>query len=98
MPKGNLRICKEGHRFYKSSDCPNCPICERARKPNTGFLALLSAPAQRALIGAGIKTLKSLARHSETHIASLHGMGPTGIKILREALRKEGLSFRTEKK
>jgi hypothetical protein len=24
-----LKICSKGHRFYKSSDCPTCPVCEK---------------------------------------------------------------------
>src|SRR5688572_25877276 len=80
---GTLKVCNQGHRFYKSSDCPTCPICEKARRPSAGFLALLSAPARRALENAGIKTLKSLSKYSEDKIAVLHGMGPTGIQKLK---------------
>jgi hypothetical protein len=31
--KTNLKTCNKGHRFYKSSDCPVCLICEEERKP-----------------------------------------------------------------
>ena len=41
-----LRTCDKGHQYYKSSDCPSCPICEQERKPDSGFLARLSAPAK----------------------------------------------------
>ena len=44
-----LRTCKNGHQYYKSSDCFTCPVCEAQRKSNDGFLSLLSAPARRAL-------------------------------------------------
>jgi len=43
-----LKTCPKGHKFYKSSDCPACPICEEERKPKVGFLALNAAPARRA--------------------------------------------------
>lgn len=91
--KGTLRICKAGHQYYKSSDCPTCPICEKERKPQTGFLSLVAAPARRALENAGIKTLHQLAKHSEREILQLHGMGPNSVVKLREALKLEGLSF-----
>ncbi len=36
-----LRTCEQGHEYYKSSDCPTCPVCEKERKPKEGFLSLL---------------------------------------------------------
>jgi hypothetical protein len=63
-------------------------------KPQTGFAALLSGPARRALQHAGIKTLKQLAKHTEKEILSLHGMGPASMPTLRTALKKEGLDFK----
>ncbi len=30
--KGTLRVCPKGHKYYKSSDCPTCPVCESHRK------------------------------------------------------------------
>jgi hypothetical protein len=63
-------------------------------KPQTGFVALLSGPASRALQHAGIKTLKQLAKHTEKEILSLHGMGPGSMPTLRTALKKEGLDFK----
>jgi predicted RecB family nuclease len=89
-----LKICSKGHRFYKSSDCPTCPVCENERKPEKGFLSLLSAPARRALEGRDITTLQKLAKHSEKEILDLHGIGKTTIPILRNALASEGLTFR----
>ena len=64
------------------------------KKPQTGFEALLSAPARRALEHAGIKTLKQLAKHSEKEILSLHGMGPGSMPTLKAVLKKEGLAFK----
>ncbi|WP_459641126.1 helix-hairpin-helix domain-containing protein [Flavobacterium sp. CGRL2] len=45
----NNRTCKKGHHYSKTSDCPTCPICEAQRKPKSGLLSVLSAPARRAL-------------------------------------------------
>ena len=57
-------------------------------------LPKLSAPAHRALAGANIATLNDVSQHTEKEISSLHGMGPTGIKALREAMTAKGLSFK----
>lgn len=89
-----LKTCPKGHRFYKSSDCPTCPVCESERKPTNGFLSLLSAPARRSLEHEGITTLKSLAKYREIEILDLHGLGPSSLPKLREALETEGLAFR----
>jgi len=89
----NLRTCKNGHEYYKSSDCPVCPICEQERKPKDSFLSLLSAPARRALENENIMTLETLSQRSETYLLSLHGIGPSAIPILKAALADEGLTL-----
>ena len=88
------KTCSKGHLFYKSSDCPTCPICEKEKTPKDGFLSLLSAPARRALEGQGITTIKKLAQYSEKEILALHGMGKSSIPKLTDALKKEKLSFK----
>ncbi|TVX93657.1 RNA polymerase alpha subunit C-terminal domain-containing protein [Paenibacillus agilis] len=89
-----LRTCDNGHNYYKSSDCPSCPICAQENKPETGFLSLLSAPARRALEHHGITTVQQLATYREKEILSLHGMGPASLPKLRAALQESGLTFR----
>lgn len=56
-------------------------------------LPKIAAPARRALDAAGIHTLAELARHAEAEIAALHGMGPTALAKLREALAAHGMAF-----
>lgn len=90
----DLRTCNKGHQYYKSSDCPSCPICEKERKPDSEFLSLLSAPARRALEHQGITSLQQLSQYSEKEILQFHGMGPASIPKLRTALQEEGLSFK----
>ncbi len=94
VTKPEKRICKNGHTYYKSSDCVTCPVCEKEKKPASGFLSLLSAPARRALQNAGIITLKKLSEKSEKEILQLHGMGPGSIPKLRVALSENGLKFK----
>src|SRR5947199_10482848 len=91
---GTLRVCSMGHQYYKSSDCPVCPICEQGRKPGNSFLSALSAPAKRALENKGITTLRELSKFSKAEILKLHGMGPGSIPKLQGSLREQGLSFR----
>ena len=89
------KTCSRGHAYTRSSDCPVCPKCWPGyyEKHSMGDFDTLSAPAQRALMNAGIKTLKQLGKKTEKEIASLHGMGPKGIRILKESLREKGLGF-----
>ena len=89
-----LRKCKNGHQYFKSSDCPTCPICEAAKKPKESFLSVLPAPARRALENSNILTLQALARHTEAEILLLHGMGPGSLPKLRTALLQQGLRFK----
>jgi len=93
--KREVRTCDKGHQYAKSSDCPTCPICEQERKPESGFLSLLSAPARRALEHNGITSLQQLSTYSEKEILQFHGMGPASLPKLRTALQEVGLSFKS---
>ena len=93
MPAKRLKTCDRGHQFYKSSDCPTCPICAALDKPEGGFLSLLSAPARGALVNAGITSLQQLSGHTEREILKLHGVGPRSLPTLREALSAAGMAF-----
>ncbi|MDQ0657796.1 DNA-directed RNA polymerase alpha subunit [Paenibacillus sp. W2I17] len=55
---------------------------------------MLSAPARRALENEGITTLLQLAEYTEKEILKLHGIGPSAMPKLRNALEEEGLSFK----
>jgi len=88
-----IKICEKGHRFEKSSNCPVCPICESEKKPESGFLSMLSAPARRALEREGILTLENLSTYSPAQLLALHGLGKASIPILEKELKTAGLSF-----
>jgi len=92
--KKTLRTCKYGHRYYKSSDCPICPECEKERKLPANFLLLLGAPARRALENNGITSLQQLSKFSEAEILQLHGLGKSSLPILRKALNDSELTFK----
>ncbi|MGV3484598.1 MAG: DNA-binding protein [Planctomycetaceae bacterium] len=59
-----------------------------------GFPSGVARPALRALAAAGLTSLAHLTRVSEQDLASLHGMGPKAISLLRAALVAKGLNFR----
>ena len=69
-------------------------VAMNEEKQKNNFLSLLGAPAKRALENNGITTLKQLAKFSEKDILKLHGIGPSSIPKLKEALKKEGLAFK----
>jgi len=92
--KGTLKTCEKGHQFYKSSDCPTCPVCEEERKPKDNFLSLLAAPARRALENNGIATLEHLSKYSEKEVLNFHGMGKSTIPKLQKLLADNKLSFK----
>lgn len=94
ITKNTLRICKNGHSYFKSTDCPTC---EENRKPQNSFLSLLAAPARRALENKGIKTLQQLSKFTEREILQLHGMGKSSIPKLKKAMTQIGLSFSNTK-
>ena len=90
----NLRTCAKGHQYYKSSDCPVCPICEKMKKPGEEMLSSVGAPARRALENAGIKTPQQLSKYTVEQLLKLHGMGPSSIPKLQKVLGSQGLSFK----
>ena len=62
--------------------------------PNAeAFPSGLSGPALRALAHAGIRSIAQLAQHSEASVAALHGMGPKGVRLLKEVLEQQGRRF-----
>ena len=91
------RTCSKGHRYFKSSDCPTCPVCEAEKKAGLGFLSLISAPARRALENQGIKNISQLSKYTEKELLQFHGLGPSTLPKLRKALSEEGLSFKSQK-
>jgi hypothetical protein len=91
-----LRTCSKGHQYYKTTDCPTCPLCEAEKKPAGGFLSMLSAPARRAMENHGILSLKELSKHTEKDVLRFHGIGKASLPALKKALSEEGLSFKTD--
>ena len=62
--------------------------------PNAAAFPPVGGPALRALANAGIRSLDQLAKWSERDLLELHGMGPKGVRLLKEALEAGGRRFR----
>ncbi|GIN10913.1 hypothetical protein J26TS2_07800 [Shouchella clausii] len=88
------KTCNKGHNYYKSTDRPSCPTCQRESKPSSGFLSKLSSPARNALIHEGITTLEQLSNFSEKEILKIHGIGPASLPTLSASLEEKQLSFK----
>lgn len=54
----------------------------------------ISNPAKRGLASAGILTLEDLKRFTENEVASLHGVGPTCLKLLQQAMAGAGYHYK----
>jgi DNA-directed RNA polymerase alpha subunit len=57
-------------------------------------LPKIGAPATRALASIGITTLEQLTDKSENELLQLHGFGPKALRILKEDMKKLGLTFK----
>jgi len=91
-----LRTCPAGHRYYKSSDCPPCPVCANEAAVPDNFLGKLGKPARNTLLHYGIDTIEKLAAHTEKEILALHGMGKASLPVLKDELKKAGLQFKND--
>jgi predicted flap endonuclease-1-like 5' DNA nuclease len=58
----------------------------------------IGSPAHRALTAAGISRLEQFSTISETELLKLHGIGPKAIRIIKQPLKENGLSFAPEGK
>ena len=63
------------------------------RQPADDLPAGLSAPARRALAGAGVTRLEDVTTFTENELMKLHGMGPKALQTLRRALAARGLAI-----
>lgn len=64
--------------------------------PNAESFPPIGGPALRALHNAGIRSLQDLRAWRERDLASLHGMGPKGVRLLKEALKAQRLTLRAD--
>jgi SAM-dependent methyltransferase len=60
---------------------------------DAGLPANIGAPATRALISAGYTELRQLSGVPVSDLRKLHGVGPKALRLLQEALERQGLSL-----
>ncbi len=65
-----------------------------ASHPNAAAFPPIGGPALRALATAGVQSLDELTKWSERELLALHGMGPKGVRLLKEALAGKGSKLR----
>jgi hypothetical protein len=82
-------------RKSRMQKCDKALINQFDYSPLSPSFSKLAKPAQRGLLNNGIRTPADLARRTVEEVAALHGIGPSAMPILREALRKNGLSFKS---
>jgi hypothetical protein len=69
-----------------------CILCVMTDQ-DTDFPHGIGAPATRALVGAGYSQLGQLAGVPVAELKKLHGMGPKALRLLQDALEREGQSL-----
>lgn len=62
---------------------------------NNNLPEKLAKPAQRALASAGIKSLSDLSKFTEQEVADLHGIGKNALVVIKEAMKKKDVAFRS---
>lgn len=87
------RTCPNGHTYFKSTDCPTCPQCEKEKVASDPWFNSLSAPAIRALKNAGIHDPIILSQWRKKDLLALHGFGPSSIPKIEKILSENGLSL-----
>lgn len=61
--------------------------------PDPGLPGNIGAPATRALTAAGYTELGQLAGVPAADLGKLHGVGPKALRLLQEALERQGMSL-----
>ena len=54
----------------------------------------IGAPAQRTLDREDIISFAKLKKFTEAELLALHGIGPKAVGILRDTMKKKGISFK----
>jgi hypothetical protein len=80
-------------KVFMRKDSPENKTSTALHQQESDLPSGLAAPAQRALVAAGVLLLEQLIKFSEEEIKQLHGIGPNTLKQLRHALNARGLSF-----
>jgi predicted flap endonuclease-1-like 5' DNA nuclease len=67
---------------------------EKTHPNESAFPVGVGGPVLRALANANIRSMAQLAKWTEHEVAALHGVGPKGIRLLKEGLAAEQRQFK----
>ena len=82
-----VRISEDLARVVTSARMADMSADRTRTHPNeAAFPKGLSGPALRALANAGIGSMAEVARWSDADLVALHGFGPRGLRVVRDAL------------
>jgi len=73
--------------------CARADTIQRMTASGSGLPSNIGAPATRALTAAGYTELRQLSQIPAGELKKLHGVGPKALKLLQEALERQGLSL-----
>jgi len=90
-----FRLREGRDRKSGRSTCDKRKVAEFDYSNLAPELQVLSKPAQRALVNAGLLTLARIARKTEREVLALHGIGPSSIPVLKRLLAARSLSFKS---
>lgn len=85
---------ERGSKRGAKARCDPAKVAEFDYSALAPELRVLSKPAQRALINAGLTTLSRVAAKTEKQILELHGFGPSSLPRVSKALSERGLKFK----
>ena len=89
-----FRLGELGAKRGAKTKCDSAKVAEFDYSALAPQFRVLSKPAQRALINAGLTTLSRVAAKTEKQILELHGFGPSSLPRVRKALAERGLRFK----
>jgi DNA-directed RNA polymerase alpha subunit len=61
------------------------------------LLPKVGNPALNALENIGITTIHQLTKMTEKETLKIHGVGPKAVSVIKEAMKKDGISFKKDK-
>jgi hypothetical protein len=70
-------------------------VVSKPSAPEPTFPNGVAQPAVRALASIGVTRVEQLSKHRESDVATLHGMGPKALGVLKMALKAQGKSFKS---
>ena len=63
----------------------------------TSLPTAIGRPATNALNSAGVMCLEDLTKITENELKELHGFGPKALRIIKDILKSNNLSFKLSK-